>query len=200
MKILYCNVFICAIALCSLLTSCGYRLSGSEEKVSSRVSIPYVKGDLDGQLTAAIITKFSTSSRWQYVQDAADLVLDIEILESDRHYIGYKYDRVKSTAELINRLIPNEGRRTLKVKLQLLDAKKEHTVYGPYEIEAFADYDFVNFDTYKDLAFVNQEGVAESVLSFSLGQLDSEEGGKEAVQAAVYQNLAEKILIGLDQL
>jgi len=189
-----------AVGFSFALTSCGYRLSEEKDSASCKMAISYVRGDIDGRLTDAIINTMSTSSKWQYVQDQADVVLDIEVVQNDRYHIGYKYDRVASTAQLINRLIPSEGRRTVRLRLQLLDATRGQVLHGPYEVEAFADYDFVNFDTYKDLAFVNQAGVAESVLSFSLGQLDSEEGGKCAVEDAVYHHLAEKIVVGLDHL
>jgi hypothetical protein len=196
-----CLCIVCVFTLCMMMHSCGYRLSQHDAlNQYSTMSVPYVKGDLDGRLTAAIIKKMNNSSKWRYVQGPADLVLAIEMIRNDREYIGYQYDRVKPTAELIDRLIPNEGRRTILVRIKVLDAHKQHVLYGPYEVEASADYDFVNFDTYKDLAFVNQEGVAQSVLTFSLGQLDAQEGGSEAVLSAAYQVLAEKIVDGLNKL
>lgn len=192
---------VCVLILMMGVSSCGYRMTHeSSFGQCTTLSVPYVKGDLDGRLTTAIIKKLSESSKWHYAQEQGDCVLDIEVVRHDNSQIGYQYDRVKSTAELIDRLIPNEGRRTVRVRLNILDAAREQVLHGPYEIEASADYDFVNFDTYKDLAFVNEEGIAQSVLTYSLGQLDSEEGGMEAVLAAVYQTLAEKILIGLDHL
>lgn len=191
----------CVFTVFMMMHSCGYRLSQDTSlRQHSTMSLPYVKGDLDGRLTAAIIKKMNSSSKWSYVPGPADLVLDVEMIRNDREYIGYQYDRVKSTAELIDRLIPNEGRRTILVRIKVLDAQKQHILYGPYEVEASADYDFVNFDTYKDLAFVNQEGVAQSVLTFSLGQLDAQEGGADAVLSAAYQALAEKIVDGLNKL
>jgi hypothetical protein len=183
-------------------SSCGYHISESQSfNTLSTVSVPYVKGDLDGRLTRAIIKKLSCSSNWVYTKGVSDLVLEIEVLKNKNDYIGYQYDRVDSPgAPLINRLVPNEGRQSVLVKVSIYDSHKQKILQGPFEVEAFADYDFVNFDTYKDLAFVNAEGIAQSVLTFSLGQLDASEDAQDAVLSAVYESLAEKVVSGLENL
>lgn len=184
------------------LPSCGYHFSEEAAlKPLSTIQIPYVKGDLDGRLTSAIIKRLGVSSKWIYTQGASDLILEVEIIKNENYYIGYQYDRVDSPgAPLINRLVPNEGRRAIFAKITLYDAEKKNILHGPYEIESSADYDFVNFDTYKDLAFINAKGQAQSVLAFSLGQLDASEDAKDAVLSAAYQLLAEKMISVLENL
>ena len=184
------------------LYSCGYHFSDRTAfKSFSTIQVPYVKGDLEGRLTSAIIKRLNTSSKWIYTGSMSDVILEVEIIKNENHYIGYQYDRVDTAgAPLINRLVPNEGRRSVFARVTLFDSNKNNILYGPYEIESSADYDFVNFDTYKDLAFVNAQGQAQSVLAFSLGQLDSSEDAKEAVLSAAYQSLAEKMISALEDL
>lgn len=190
--------------LCSLIlicfSSCGYRFSeGAALKPYSTISVPYVKGDLDGRLTSAIIKRLSTSSKWIYTKGPSDFILEVEIVKNNNYYIGYQYDRVDSPgAPLINRLVPNEGRRDVLLKVILFDSHRKKILHGPYEVASSADYDFVNFDTYKDLAFVNSQGQAQSVLTFSLGQLDASEDAKDAVLSAAYESLAEKMISSLE--
>lgn len=183
------------------LISCGYRFTDSSSlKKKSTISVPYIKGDLEGKLTAAVIKAINASSKWTYTQGLSDLVLEGEIIEQEDQHVGYQYDTVESTGALINRLVPNEGRRAIVVRLQLFNSEKKECLYGPYEVKAHGDYDFVNFDTYKDLAFVNQQGQAQSVLTFSLGQLVAWEGAREAALSSAYQMLAEQIVTGLENL
>lgn len=193
--------FLLLIFLISF-SSCGYHFSGGTElKNCSTIHIPYAKGDLDGRLTSAIIKRLGTSSKWNYTQGLADVILEVEIIKNENYYIGYQYDRVDSPgAPLINRLVPNEGRRSVFAKVTIFDSGRKNILYGPYEIDASSDYDFVNFDTYKDLAFVNSKGQAQSVLAFSLGQLDASEDAKDAVLSAAYQSLAEKVVSSLENL
>jgi hypothetical protein len=181
------------------LSSCGYRFSTHDSKVVSAISIPYIKGDIDGRLTSRVIQVLSTSSRWRYTQGTADLILEAEILKNQNEYIGYQYDHLESGV-LIDRLVPNEGRRKVLVKVQIVNSHTHQVVYGPYEIEGNSDYDFVNSDTYTDLSFIDSVGKTYSVLPFSLGQLDAPQGAIDAALHGAYQEIAEKVLVGLQNL
>jgi hypothetical protein len=191
--------YIIYVILMIAFSSCGYRFSDHSTQSISSVSIPYIKGDVDGRLTSKVIQVLSTSSKWRYTQGNADLILEAEILKNQNDYIGYQYDHLESGA-LIDRLVPNEGRRKVLVRLQIVNSQTHQVLYGPYEIEGNADYDFVNSDTYTDLAFVDSVGKTYSVLPFSLGQLDAQQGATNAALHGAYQEIAEKILAGLQNL
>ncbi|MEI8300730.1 MAG: hypothetical protein WCG10_03860 [Chlamydiota bacterium] len=180
-------------------SSCGYRFSQHSSQSITCVSVPYIKGDIDGRLTSKVIQVLSTSSKWRYTQGNADLILEAEILKNQSDYIGYQYDHLESGA-LIDRLVPSEGRKKVLVKLQIVNSHTRQVLYGPYEIEGNADYDFVNSDTYTDLAFVDSLGKTYAVLPFSLGQLDAQQGAIDAALDGAYQQIAEKILVGLQNL
>ncbi len=54
------------------------------------------------------------------------------------------------------------------------------------------DYDYVTQDSLQDLSFVTSSG-RQTVLSFSLGQLESIESAKTAAKEALYKKLAKRI-------
>lgn len=192
-----------ALTLSLILTmfSCGYHRSEVSffQKYQS-IDVPYIQGDLDGRLTSSVIEALSSSSKIAYNPYDPDLILKIEIIQNKEVTVGYQYDIRQSNDELINRLIPNEGKRVISVKVQVVDADQGSVLFGPFEMEAEGDFDFVNFDNYKDLTFVDQKGVTVPVLQFSLGQLDAKEGAKEAALNATCKKLASKIVVSMQNL
>ncbi|PCI95312.1 hypothetical protein COB11_02525 [Candidatus Aerophobetes bacterium] len=196
-RILFLGFFL----LIFLLTSCGYRVSNTSlYKERQTLGIPFIQGDLDGRLTSSLIRSISSSTGLKYVQSDPDVILKAEITSKVFHTIGYQYDVRDSNEDLINRLVPNEGRWVVKVKLQLIDAYSNEVLHGPFEVEASSDFDFVNFDAFHDLTFVDQAGATRSVLQFSLGQLDAREGATDTALIVAYKNLATKITRGLENL
>lgn len=187
------------VALVCGLCSCTYHLVSDKSAALRNVHIPYVKGDLDGRLTDAIIKEIALSPTLSTGKGNYNHILDIHIKKNKNTHVGYRYDRIESTGELINRLIPIEERKKVILEVAVLDTDKQ-LIYGPFEVESHADFDFVNFDTYHDLAFVDQYGIARSSLSYSLGQLDAIEGANQSVYDALYETLAKKILVILENL
>ena len=190
---------ICLLTSAVVCTSCGYHFSNGNRPARKALTVPYIKGDLEGSLTSHVIEALTTSSRWRYTQGGAEYSLEVEILKNFNDYIGYQYDHLESGA-LIDRLVPNEGRKSVLVKIGILKVATQEVVYGPYEIEGSADYDFVNSDTYTDMSFIDSKGVPHSVLAFSLGQLDAEQDARRVTMQGAYKKIAEKIVVGLDNL
>lgn len=194
-------LFLGFFSMFLFLSSCGYRVSTNLlYKERPRIGIPFVQGDLDGRLTSSVIQSITDSTNFQYTHSNPDVLLKIELVDKKFHTIGYQYDVRQSNEDFINRLVPNEGRWFVKVRLHIIDPETDEILYGPSEVEAFGDYDFVNFDTYHDLTFVDQAGVTRSVLQFSLGQLDAREGAREEALSVVYNKLAKEIAKGLENL
>ena len=93
----------------------------------------------------------------------------------------------------LNRLIPNEARRNITAKVSIVNAKTGVVVFGPTKFQASTDYNFTNPDSYNNLTLVDQNGVRDTVLDYSLGQLDAQEGAQTTSIIPASQILAEKI-------
>lgn len=93
-------------------------------------------------------------------------------------------------------MIPVESRRSVSAEVTLIHAATQEVELGPVVIVADADYDYYNSDTVCEVATLN-DGVLQSTVSFSLGQLDSIEGAQDDVAVPVYNHLAQKIVDGL---
>ena len=93
---------------------------------------------------------------------------------------------------------PSEGMREVVAKIELVDIKSGDSVIKPFFLSATADYDFVNPTVREAVEFpLNNE--TTSVLQYSLGQLDSEEGAKSASYKPAYEKLAKKIINRLNR-
>ena len=90
MKIGWLLAFIC---FCG--SSCGYRLEEEELEDVGRISIsiPFVKGDVDGQLTNAIVRELASTGSFRYVRDGGRYTLLVTVVHDHKEKIGYRYDR-----------------------------------------------------------------------------------------------------------
>ena len=131
------------------------------------------------------------------VSKDGDFTLKGEVIGNTMQQIGYQYDKEITTGKRINRLIPNEGRAEKAVLISVIDTTSGKTVYGPCSMKASSDFDFVNTDSVQSTSFIDSAGSRQSVLFFSLGQLDSEEGAQDISSEAVNINLAKKIAEGI---
>jgi outer membrane lipopolysaccharide assembly protein LptE/RlpB len=179
------------------LTACGYRAAPSDEKTT--ISIPYVEGDSQGQFTTEIIRQLNHSDLYDLVRKDGDLVLKVTLVNDHNVAVGFKYDRTEKKGKIEQSLMPAENRRTLTAKVTLLCAATEEVVMGPVNITTWADYDFIDVNSLKELAFRNSHGKREKTVKFSLGQLDSVEGGQDAVLTPLYRQLAQKIISAMVQ-
>lgn len=186
------------LVLCVLLLAgCGYRFSNASS-LDGSIAVPFVEGDEGGVLTSALINKLVLCG-FSYDPSEFSYTLKVQILSDSNEHIGYQYDVNDEDTSLIKRLVPNEGRRKIRAKVEVLNSAKT-TVIGPFEVEATADYDFVNSDSLQDLSFINADGERDSILSYSLGQLDSRDGARDASFSPVFKALSEKIVRALKDL
>jgi len=168
-------------AFLPLLFGCGYRLGQGDSLLSGRsISIPYVQGDYDGNLTAAVIKELTSSSDVRYQNELADLLLKIEVVDYDEENIGFRYDRTRHD-RIKKYIIPVETRASLAARVELWEPCSGNLMLGPVIIKASIDFDH---DYYSSRHGVN---------IFSLGQLTDIDTAEDTVRKPLNDLLAEKI-------
>lgn len=178
------------------LTSCGYHTAASDDKTT--ISIPYVEGDNQGQLTAEIIRQFTNLDIYDFVKQDGDLVLKVALVGDQSDIVGFQYDRTNKKGKVERNLMPTENRRVLTAQVTLTDACTNEIVLGPLDISANGDFDYIDVNSLKALSFIDPQGKREKVINFSLGQLDSIEGAQDSVLTPIYRQLAQKIAAAVD--
>jgi hypothetical protein len=181
-----------------LLCGCGYRFDGckDQEKLVT-VSIPYIKGDGEGQLNSQLVLALSSSGQFDYAHSNGDLIIQAAIVSDGDSRVGYRFDRNPTTGKLRDNIVGTENRRTVTVQVSIVSAYTNEIVLGPQMISVIADYDYVDSNSIRDLTFETSPGSFQKVLDFSLGQLDSVEGGHDDASAVLYREIAQKIVDGL---
>ena len=180
------------------LSGCGYRFEGSENSETvMTISVPYVKGDLEGLFNAELSRALSSSGQFECVQNGGMLLLESSILSDGDSRIGYRYDRNPTTGKLRDNIVGTENRRTVSVVVTLKDAYTQDVLIGPLVVSASADYDYVDSNSVRDLVFFEPNSMPQKVLDFSLGQLDSVEGAHDDTSSLIYAILAQKIVDGI---
>ncbi len=119
--------------------------------------------------------------------------MDVSILSVSNANIGYLRDRTP-TGELKPNILPVEARQTIAAKVQLTSTTTKKVIWGPEVITASIDFDFVDQDAINDLSFIDSSGNRQSVLSFSLGQLESFPSAEKAARKSLYKAISQKII------
>src|SRR5262249_16699121 len=137
--------------------SCGYRAMEIPECTYS-VLVPYVKGDVDGSLTSAIIKEIAASGIYRYQPYSSNYTLEVIILDDYFDHIGYRFDRSKK-GKLKHEIIPVETRGGVLVEVVLVDSISSCVIKGPVRLQTSIEFDH---DYYT---------IRNQVNIFSLGQL-----------------------------
>lgn len=164
-----------------LFTSCGYH-AGPAGALSSfeTISIPYVKNDKDGRMTAALIKVISADSGLQYEKCGGDVTLLVEMWEFENENIGYRYDR-KNDGKLTHSIIPSETRLIVVAQVTLINSVTADPIAGPAKIVATVDFDH------------DYERTRNGINVFSLGQLTDYDEAYDAAFQPLYHVLSQKI-------
>jgi hypothetical protein len=179
------------VLLFSLLSACGYRW---EDSAPRSLSIPFVTGDEDGTLTAELIRAFASSTHADVVASKGRYRLEVTLSEQPGEIIGFRIDEQVNNGKQKKNIVADEGRRSILAAVCLHDTETDETVLGPCQVGAFTDYDYVDGDSYQDLTFVDSAGVTQTILAYSLGQLESSESAREAGAKPLYRKLSRKIV------
>lgn len=165
-----------------LLTCCGYKAGydGLPNEYNT-ITVPYVEGDWDGELTNAIIRQISTSGAFEYRNDCANLSLLVKIIDFSDENIGFRYDRHKD-GRLRDTIIPVETRLFALAEVSVVETASGKVVLGPSRLSVNVDFDH---DYYSSRNEVNV---------FSLGQLSDFDSASDAAHTPLNKALARKIV------
>lgn len=175
-----------------LLSGCGYRWGDSSASYS--LSIPFITGDEDGTLTAELIRAFASSTHANVVSSKGRYRLEVSLSEQTNEIIGFRIDSQVNNGKQQKNIVADEGRKSIAADVCLYDTETGEAVFGPCRVGANVDYDYVDGDSYQDLTFVDSAGVTQTILSYSLGQLESSESAREAASKPLNRRLSKKIV------
>lgn len=180
------------------LSSCGYRgVYCDTAEIAKPVSIALISIDDNGLLRQKLAKGLSASGKYYYTSTQSRYQLNVQILTNKTENIGYMWDRKPITGVLLNKLYPSEGRRFITAKVTMKDTHLNENLIKPFEVSTQTDYDFVNPTVLENIQFIDTFGEVKSVLQYSLGQLDSEEGAQTESYEPLYDLLVEKIIRGI---
>lgn len=178
------------------LTGCGYHSLNSDEKPT--LSIPYVKGDRQGLFTAELSKQLNQSGAYELLSEQGDLVLTVQLIDRDNKVVGFRYDRSEITGKIEKNLMAAENQASVMAKVSLHRSSGEVAIES-FTVVAFSNYDYNDVNSLRELSFITSSGKREKVITYSLGQLDSVEGGADNALRPIYQQLARKIVDRLQQ-
>lgn len=165
-----------------MVTSCGYRAGAGplwpEEK---SVSIPYVSGDLDGGLTAALVYELSGTLNFNHTETGGQLVLIVKVVDVDIDNIGFRYEQLHSE-KYKRSIIPIEARMSVTAQVSLIDASTQCLVLPTVQLTSFVELDHEYNATFIDSTV------------FSLGQLSDSDAAFAAARPSLNRTLARKII------
>lgn len=165
-----------------LFSSCGYHLDRGPLVGQARqrtITVPYIEGDCNGELTAGLIAALAASGAFTPLPSGGDYLLVGRLKQVERMNIGYQYDRNLATGLRTKRIVPNEGKLMYELVIELKE--KEGLVSAPpFCIAADVDYAFNPLSNDNELAVE------------SLGQYVTISAAEEAAFPLVVKELSVK--------
>lgn len=183
---------VCFILLFSL-ASCGYHFYETSPQPKT-ITVPYVSGDPKGLLVDALCRSLAASGDFCPVLTGGDLKLCLSIVSEETNWIGYRYDREPVSGVLEQNLLPTEGRKAICATVSLIDERTGEMLIGPHLVRANAEFDFIEPNSLRDVSFIDCCGKRETVMQFSLGQLDSAPAGLTNSLVPLYRELADRVV------
>jgi len=174
--------FLFSFALLIFLTGCGYHFGpGSLANRYTTISVPYVEGDKDGDLTKELVKQLGTAGGFQYLPASAELLLRVKILEVRDKNIGFRYDK-NGRGQLEKTIIPVETRFTVLTEVEVIEACSGEVLIGPAKISAYVEFDHEYYSS------------RNGVNVFSLGQLSDTYEAHDAAWHPLNIALSQKIV------
>jgi hypothetical protein len=176
------RVLLFSLLLLVSLSGCGYRLGpGPLASRYATISVPYVEGDRDGDLTRELVRKLGSNGGFRYSPDCGELILRVKVVELKDKNIGFRYD-VNDEGELKKSIIPVETRLTALSEVELIDSSNGEVLLGPAMISAFVEFDHEYYSSH------------HGVNVFSLGQLTDTYEAHDAAKHPLNIALSQKIV------
>lgn len=173
-------LFLTSLAL--LLSSCGYRPGyGSFLDRYSTLSVPFVAGDLDGNLTAELVRAVASSLTFDHYSTEGELLLIVKLVDVDDENIGFRYEHLHGK-KYKRSIIPVETRMTATAEITLVNAATGCSLISPAKVTAFYDFDHEYNATKHDSN------------TFSLGQLSDSDAAFAVARMSLNRLLAQKIV------
>lgn len=174
--------FLCFGFLLIASTGCGYRPGyGSFSENYRTISVPYVVGDVDGDLTASIVREVVASLGFDHSTTEGQLILIVEIVEAGDENIGFRFEQLQGK-KYKRSIIPVESRLFATVEVSLVDANTGCTIVPTVLLSASIDLDHEYNATYTDSTVP------------TLGQLTDADSAFEAARIPLNRLLAQKIV------
>jgi len=179
--------------------SCSYKCSLKDEYVHKSINIPYVEGDINGQLTAALIYQVSASGFFEYRQSLSDYKLQVIVNSLTNDKIGFKRDRKHgcNSCDYRKNLMPIENREKISATVSLKSNLTSKVIWGPKVVTADIDYDYSEQDSLKDLSYIDLNGNIQPILAYSLGQLESVFSAQDSALRPLFYRLSKNIVTAL---
>lgn len=178
----YKNIIV--IVLCFLSSSCGYHFL-NKPNIFPTVFIPYIEGDLDGDLTNIFIQKITALGYFTPVSENSDFIIQAQVKCDRSDPIGFQFDPKYREDK---RVIPNENRRSIEIVFSILSGKTREKLFGPHFIKESIDYDFLDDYLCEDVVQTQQ-----SYLNFSLGQLDNREAAFSTCANPLFHKITDRM-------
>lgn len=165
------------------LTSCGYKSLSSQGTLSQykTISVPYVQGDTNGELTAVLAQTLVESGEWKYKTFDGDLTLEVKVIDTKVEDIGY--NRFFNQNNRIQRwMTPNEQRLSILVEVNVIDESTGKVVLGPKHLSSSVRYDF------------DPEFNEDNLVGFSLAQYNYVDNARRIATVPLNQRLSKVIV------
>jgi hypothetical protein len=170
------------IALLLFTTSCGWHHAKHDP---CTISVPYATGDSDGLLTAELIQQVEKQGAFSYTQTGGEYTLQVNLLDSRSENIGFRYDPKRLENHKF-KTIPDETRRKLLAKVQVIHSASQKVILGPAYILGQADFDHQYYN------------LNSNTNKFSLGQLTDIDTTYDVIDIPLHRDLARQIATYLE--
>ncbi len=174
--------------LLSTFFGCNYHSAIQTQEIQS-VGIAFIKNDLLGNLRSYLVLELEKSSLFRFSKQP-ELLVYVECVEKEDEDIGFQYARSVTTRS--DRLVVNEKRKWVEAVVSIKNTKTDKTVLKPTKIMAAIDFDFDPAESDDKFTAIGPNRVP--MVTFSLGELESEQGARPIAQELLMQNLAKRIV------
>lgn len=162
---------------------CGYHSAGYDNKLSAykTISVPYVQGDSEGNLTSVLTKTLVDSGILEYKAFDSDVSLIVQIQGSKVEDVGYNR-QYNAEGQIETWMNPNERRLSVLVNVSVIDEATQKTILGPVPLSMSVKYDF------------DQQFSEDNLVQFSLAQYNFFENSERIAYESLNQRLSRLIV------